>query len=36
MCYDNLNDDGTGHSDVNCTLKDVFTNIPQRVMTKSQ
>lgn len=34
MCYDNLNDDGTGHSDVNCTLKDVFTNIPQRVMTK--
>ena len=34
MFYDNLNDDGTGHSDVNCTLKDVFTNIPQRVMTK--
>ena len=34
MCYDNLNDDGTGHSNVNCTLKDVFTNIPQRVMTK--
>ena len=34
MCYDNLNHDGTGHSNVNCTLKDVFTNIPQRVMTK--
>jgi hypothetical protein len=34
MCYDNLNDDGIGHSNVNCTLKDVFTNIPQRVMTK--
>lgn len=34
MCYDNLNDDGTGRSEINSTLKDVFTNMPQRVMKK--
>ena len=34
MCYDNLDDDGTGRSEINSTLKDVFTNMPQRVMRK--
>ena len=34
MCYDNLDDDGTGRSEINSTLKDVFTNMPQRVMKK--
>ena len=34
MCYDNLDNDGTGLSEINSTLKDVFTNMPQRVMRK--
>ena len=34
MCYDNLDNDGTGRSEINSTLKDVFTNMPQRVMRK--
>lgn len=34
MCYDNYNRDGNGDSDIAATMKDIFTNMSERILAK--
>lgn len=34
VCFDNFDNDGEGKSDIAATMKDIFSNIGQRILTK--
>lgn len=36
MCYDNLDNDGTGRSDINSTMKDIYSSMSQRILVKKK